>query len=141
MLLKTLHLAAVPRCFQNMFWRSKGLQLYWKETPTQVFSCEYCQIFTNSFFIERLRWLLLLLILLYILNLYTYLNLWIVVNYESIFHVHLLAYRKIGTRDPELSTWDLEPYMWDPIQRTNPWDQSKKTHFVYRSTVFCIFFN
>ena len=27
-----------------------GLQLYEKETPTQVFSCEYCEIFENSFF-------------------------------------------------------------------------------------------
>ena len=30
-----------------------------KETPTQVFSCEYCKIFKNSFFIEHLWWLLL----------------------------------------------------------------------------------
>ena len=28
-----------------------GLQLYYKETPTQVFSCEYCTICINSFFI------------------------------------------------------------------------------------------
>ena len=28
-------------------------------TPTQVFSCEHCQIFKNSFFIQYLRWLLL----------------------------------------------------------------------------------
>ena len=25
-----------------------------KETPTQVFSCKYCEIFENSFFIEHL---------------------------------------------------------------------------------------
>ena len=30
-----------------------------EETPTQVFSCEHCEIFKNSFFIERQRWLLL----------------------------------------------------------------------------------
>ena len=30
-----------------------------KETPTQVFSCEYCDIFKNSFLIEHLLWLLL----------------------------------------------------------------------------------
>ena len=30
-----------------------------KETPTQVFSCEYCASFKNSFFTEHLRWLLL----------------------------------------------------------------------------------
>ena len=35
--------------------------LYLKETPTQVFSCEYCKTFTNTnrFFTEHLRWLLL----------------------------------------------------------------------------------
>ena len=27
-----------------------GLQLYLKKTPTQVFSCEYCEIFKNSLF-------------------------------------------------------------------------------------------
>ena len=30
-----------------------------KESPTQVFSCEYCEIFKNSFLIEQVRWLLL----------------------------------------------------------------------------------
>ena len=30
-----------------------------KTTPTQVFSCEYCEVFKNSFFIEHLRWLVL----------------------------------------------------------------------------------
>ena len=30
-----------------------------KRNPTQVFSCEYCKIFKNTFFIENLRWLLL----------------------------------------------------------------------------------
>ena len=29
-----------------------------KETPTQVLSCEYCKIFNNNFFIEY-RWLFL----------------------------------------------------------------------------------
>ena len=28
--------------------------------------------------------------------------------------------------------------MWDPIQETNTWDQSKKTHFVDQITVFCV---
>ena len=32
-----------------------GLQLYEKETPTQVFSREYCQIFKNISFEEHLR--------------------------------------------------------------------------------------
>ena len=35
-------LLAVCRCFQN---RCSTLK-----TPTQVFSCEYCKVFTNSFF-------------------------------------------------------------------------------------------
>ena len=66
-----------------------------------------------------------------------------------------------GTRDPESSTWDQGPlhrtrdlasspwdlspgardkgpYIRDSIQKTNTWDQSKKTHFVYQSTGFCI---
>ena len=28
------------------------------KAPTQVFSCEYCEMFKNSFFIEHLQWLL-----------------------------------------------------------------------------------
>ena len=33
--------------------------LFERETPTQLFSCEYCKIFESSFsFIEHLRWLL-----------------------------------------------------------------------------------
>ena len=31
------------------------LQLYKKEIPTKVFSCEYCEIFNESFFTEPLR--------------------------------------------------------------------------------------
>ena len=38
---------------------SEGLQLYQKETLTQVLSCEICEIFKNTFFTEHLRWLLL----------------------------------------------------------------------------------
>ena len=30
-----------------------------KETLAQVFSCEFCEIFKSTFFIEHLRWLLL----------------------------------------------------------------------------------
>ena len=29
--------------------RPEGLQLYYKETPAQVFSCEYCKIFKTNF--------------------------------------------------------------------------------------------
>ena len=36
------------------------LQVFWKrETATQVFSFEYCEIFKNNLFIEQLRWLVL----------------------------------------------------------------------------------
>ena len=45
--------------FFKMNVQPKGLQLYQKETPTQVFSCKNCEILKNSFFIENLRWLLL----------------------------------------------------------------------------------
>ena len=31
-----------------------GLQLYQKETPTQVFFCEICEIFNNTYFEEHL---------------------------------------------------------------------------------------
>ena len=34
-------------------------QLYQKRTPTQVFSCEYCERFMDGFVIEQLQWLLL----------------------------------------------------------------------------------
>ena len=38
----------------------QSLQFYAKETPTQLFSCDYCKAFKNCFFIEQLRWLPLL---------------------------------------------------------------------------------
>ena len=33
-------------------------QLYQKRTPTQVFSCEYSELFMEGLFIEQLQWLL-----------------------------------------------------------------------------------
>ena len=37
-------------------WHSSGLQLYQKkETPTQVFSVEFSEIFKNTFYSEHLR--------------------------------------------------------------------------------------
>ena len=33
----------------------EGLQIYQKETPVQVFSCELCDIFKNTFFAKHLR--------------------------------------------------------------------------------------
>ena len=44
------------------------------------------------------------------------------------------------TRDPGPRIWDPSPrtHLWDPVQGTNTRNQSKKTHFVYQSTVFCL---
>ena len=47
---------------ESLFNKVAGLKAcsFIKKTPTQVFSCEYCEIFKKPFFIEHLRWLLLL---------------------------------------------------------------------------------
>ena len=39
----------------NKSYRLEGVQLYQKETPTQVFFCEYCEIFKSTYFEEHLR--------------------------------------------------------------------------------------
>ena len=39
--------------------KDSGLQRIKKETPTEVFSCEFSEIFKSTFFVENLRWLLL----------------------------------------------------------------------------------
>ena len=39
-----------------------------KETLVQVFSCKICEIFKNNFFTEHLRWLLLMLGLIAVIN-------------------------------------------------------------------------
>ena len=36
-------------------YRPSGLQLYLKETPAQVFPCEICEIFKNTYFAEHLQ--------------------------------------------------------------------------------------
>ena len=38
-----------------LFTGPEGLEFHWKEIPTQVFSCEYCKIFNNTYFEEHLR--------------------------------------------------------------------------------------
>ena len=48
----------------QMFFKIGTLKIFcnilnWGESPTQVFSCEYCKILKNSFFTELLLWLLL----------------------------------------------------------------------------------
>ena len=35
--------------------RPQGQQLYLKETPRQVFSCGYCEIFMSTYFEEHLQ--------------------------------------------------------------------------------------
>ena len=37
----------------------KDLQLFKKETPTQMFSCEICKMFKKTFFTKHLWWLFL----------------------------------------------------------------------------------
>ena len=39
--------------------RPKACNVIKKETPSQVFSCKFCEIFKTTFFIDHLRWLLL----------------------------------------------------------------------------------
>ena len=56
--------AVARRCsVKKVFLKiSQNSQENKKETLAQVFSCEFCEIFKNAFFIEHLRWLLLHLI-------------------------------------------------------------------------------
>ena len=48
-------LAAIRKCCSK--WMSATLLK--KETLAQVFSCEFCKVFQNTFLKEHLRWLLL----------------------------------------------------------------------------------
>ena len=47
-------------CWSLSLMKSECLQLYLKETLAQMFSCEICDIFKNTYFIEHLRTELLL---------------------------------------------------------------------------------
>ena len=42
--------------------RALAYSFIWEETLAQVFSCKFCEMFENTFFIEQLRWLLLCLV-------------------------------------------------------------------------------
>ena len=35
---------------RNIYMKVTGLQLYQKETPTEMFSSEYCEILMNAYF-------------------------------------------------------------------------------------------
>ena len=48
-----IHLQALRPVFPS--YLNFIMQLYLKETPAQVFSCEYCKIFKNTYFEEHLR--------------------------------------------------------------------------------------
>ena len=43
----------------NVDSKSRSCNFIEKETPAQVFSCEFCEIFKNTFFIEHSWWLIL----------------------------------------------------------------------------------
>ena len=45
---------AVPEKFCNIHRKVADLQLLQKETPTHMFSSEYCKIFKNTYFEEHL---------------------------------------------------------------------------------------
>ena len=40
---------------EKYMYISESLQIYQKEVPTQVFSCEICEIFKNIYFEEHMR--------------------------------------------------------------------------------------
>ena len=42
--------------------RASAYSFIWEETLAQVFSCKFCEMFENTFFIEQFRWLLLCLV-------------------------------------------------------------------------------
>ena len=42
--------STIAKTQQYLHNRSKGLQIYWKESPTEVFFCEISEIFKNTLF-------------------------------------------------------------------------------------------
>ena len=46
---------ALDTCIGLSFQKIAGSVTYSKQTPTQVFSCEYFEIFKNTYFEEHLR--------------------------------------------------------------------------------------
>ena len=40
---------------ESHFNKVAGFRPYYKETATQIFSCEYCEIFKDKYFKEHLR--------------------------------------------------------------------------------------
>ena len=50
MFLKVSQISRESICVEVSFWKNKLI----KKTPTQVFSSEFCKIFKNTYFEERL---------------------------------------------------------------------------------------
>ena len=46
-------------CARVSFLRPQACNFILKKTLAQMFSCEFCEIFKNIFFIEHFRWLFL----------------------------------------------------------------------------------
>ena len=53
---KNVFVKSLQISYEKYLYRSQFLN---KETPTEVFSCEICEIFRTPFLTEHLRWLLL----------------------------------------------------------------------------------
>ena len=55
-ILKKLLMNILQNSHERIWQRCRpgGMKLYWKETPIQVFSCEFCEIFKNTQFEEHL---------------------------------------------------------------------------------------
>ena len=50
-----LYLQKQSPVIKKVIRKASGLQLWWKEASTQVFSCDYCKIFKNIYFEAHLR--------------------------------------------------------------------------------------
>ena len=54
------HRSSRPEVFCKKCFLRKSLEnVFLKKAPTQVFSCEFRKVFENTFFVERIQWLLL----------------------------------------------------------------------------------
>ena len=63
MLLKISQCSQKTPVFESLFNKAGALKaciFIKKEIPTQVFSCEYCEIFKNSFLVEHFLFIILL---------------------------------------------------------------------------------
>ena len=77
------------------------------ETPTEVFSCKYSEIFKNSFFIEHIRRLLLKIdsFVLYIFVMYCF---------QSLLMCFFLQQKILPSPNKEYLLWDVSILKWLP---------------------------